>query len=161
MLKNLLQILLMLLATNGAPILVARLLRSRWDLAMDMGKKLSDGQPLFGSSKTWRGFFAALGTASLLSVVLGHGIWFGLMFGVLVMIGDLISSFVKRRRGLKPSDQSMGWDQLPEALIPSLYAVLTLGYSWWLAIPLTLGFMLIGVLVSKPLFHIKIRKRPY
>lgn len=155
------QILLMLLAINGAPILAAWLFRSHWDLAIDMGKKLADGQPLFGASKTWRGFFAAQGTASILSVLLGHGVWFGLIFGALVMIGDLISSFVKRRRGLKPSDQSIGWDQLPESLIPSLYAVLTLGYQWWWAIPLTLSFTVIELFISKPLFQLKIRKRPY
>ena len=125
------KILFMLLAINGAPVLVARVFESRGDMPVDLGRLLRDSEPLFGSSKTWRGLASALVVSCLLSVLFGYGLWFGLVFGVLVMAGDLLSSFVKRRRGLKPGDRSSGWDQLPESLLPSVYAVFVLGLPWW------------------------------
>jgi len=161
MLETFVKLLLMLLATNGAPILMARIFRSHGAQPLDRGRQLHDGRPVFGASKTWRGLAAALITSCLLSILFGYGIWFGLVFGILVIVGDLISSFIKRRTGLKPSDQCMGLDQLPESFIPSVYAVWHLGAGWWWAVLLALAFMLLEILISKPLFWLNIRKRPY
>lgn len=155
------QILIMLLAINAAPILAARLFEPVGDLPLDLGKRLRDGRSLFGPSKTWRGLVFALLAACLLSLLFGHGLRFGLVFGGLVMAGDLLSSFVKRRRGLASSDQSLGWDQVPESLFPSIYAVVVLDMPWWWAVVSCLAFMVIELFISKPLFRLKIRKRPY
>jgi len=155
------EILFMLLASNAAPILVAWLFRSAGDLPLDLGHHLADGRPLFGSSKTWRGLVASLVVACVLSAALGFGYHFGLVFGALVMTGDLFSSFVKRRRGLAPGDQSLGLDQLPESVAPTLYAVAVTGIPWWWVILLPLAFMLLELVVSRPLYWLKIRKRPY
>ena len=152
---------LLLLAANGAPILTARLLHTRCSLALDMGYQLADGRPLFGSSKTWRGLFSTLLVCSLLAPLLGYSISFGLWFGALVMTGDLVSSFFKRRLGLLPSARCVGLDQLPEAILPALYALQVLDYSWLLAVPMALAFMLLDMLLSRPLFLLHIRKRPY
>ena len=155
------KILIMLLASNAAPILIAWLFLSAGDLPLDLGHHLADGQPLFGSSKTWRGLFASLVVTCVLSAALGFGYRFGLVFGALVMTGDLFSSFVKRRRGLAPGDQSLGLDQLPESFAPALYAVAVTGIQWWWVILLPLAFMLLELAVSRPLYWLKIRKRPY
>ena len=154
-------ILILLIVTNGAPIVVARLFQSHGALPVDLGRQLPDGRQLFGSAKTWRGVAAAVSASCIASIVLGYGFWFGLVFGALVMVGDLASSFVKRRRGLRPSARYIGLDQLPEAFFPSIYAVLALDFPWWWAVPLALTFMLLEVLVSWPLFWLKIRTHPY
>jgi len=161
MLETFIKLLVMLLATNGTPILMARIFQSRGAQPLDLGRQLLDGRPVFGSSKTWRGLAAALITSCILSMIFGYGIWFGLVFGILVIVGDLTSSFIKRRTGLKPSDQCTGLDQLPESFIPSVYAVWHLGAGWWWAVLLSLAFMLLEILISKPLFWLNIRKRPY
>ncbi|RLA44920.1 MAG: CDP-archaeol synthase [Gammaproteobacteria bacterium] len=161
MLETFIKLLVMLLATNGAPILVAWILQAHYARPLDLGRKLQNGQPVFGSSKTWRGLVAALVTSCVLSIIFDYGIWFGLVFGVLVITGDLISSFIKRRMGLKPSDRCRGLDQLPESFIPSVYAVNVLGADWWWAVLLALVFMLLVILISKPLFWLNIRNRPY
>ncbi len=141
-------ILMLLLAANGAPLLVARLCGSHWSCPVDFGVTAWDGRPLFGRSKTWRGVASAVVSATLVAVLVGYGPLFGLAFGALAMIGDLSSSFVKRRRGLDPSDQSLGWDQLLESLLPSLYATLALGAPLWWVLPVCAVFTLIGALVS-------------
>ena len=161
MTETFVEILIMLLATNGAPILAARVCRHRGATPVDLGCQLADEQPIFGSSKTWRGLVAALVISCSLSVAFGYGIEFGLIFGALVMAGDLVSSFTKRRRGLRPSDQFLGLDQIPESLLPAIYTVLALNITWLWAVLWTLAFMLLELLISKPLFLLKIRKRPY
>jgi len=161
MLEIFLQILFMLLATNGAPLLVSRIFRSHGDAPVDFGRRLWDGEPVFGSSKTWRGLVSAVVTAWVLSMIFGYGGRFGLMFGILVMAGDLCSSFVKRRRGLAPGTRSVGWDQGPESLIAAGYAASVLGVAWWWAIVWTLAFGLVQTLLSKPLYRLRIRKNPY
>ena len=161
MTETFIEILIMLLATNGGPILAARICRHRGSAPVDFGRKLEDKRPLFGSSKTWRGLAAALAVSCGLSAVFGYGIEFGLVFGLLVMAGDLISSFVKRRCGLQSSDQFLGLDQIPESLLPALYTVVALDIAWVWAVLWTAAFMLLELLISKPLFLLRIRKRPY
>ena len=85
-------------------------------LPIDMGKKLPDGKPIFGSHKTFRGFAAGLIAGVLVSVVqtvalqyimlsdfmlpFHFNVLIGLMIALGALIGDLGHSFVKRRIGL-------------------------------------------------------------
>jgi hypothetical protein len=161
MFETFIKLLVMLLATNGAPVLAARIFQSRGAQPLDLGRKMQDGRPLFGPSKTRRGLAAALVMSCVLSLLFGYSIWFGFVFGSLVMAGDLISSFIKRRMGLKASDQCLGLDQLPESFIPSAYAVWHLGVDWWWAVLVALAFMLLEILISRPLYWLNIRNRPY
>ena len=154
-------ILILLIATNGAPIIAARVFRSNFARPVDLELRLHDGRPVFGSSKTWRGLIASVSVCALLAVTLGYGCYFGVIFGSLAMAGDLFSSFIKRRLGQESSAQFFGLNQLPEALVPSLYAVNVLGLPWWWALLLAAVFMLLAVLVSRPLYWLDIRKRPY
>jgi CDP-2,3-bis-(O-geranylgeranyl)-sn-glycerol synthase len=156
-----LEILALLLVANGAPILIARVLRSAAEWPVDLGARLADGNPLFGNSKTWRGLVASLLACTLFAPLLGFTPPFGLVFAALAMTGDLLSSSIKRRRGLAPGAQSPGLDQLPEAVLPSLFAVWSTGLPWWCALLLPPLFMLLQVLISQPLYRMKIRKRPH
>ncbi len=155
------KLLFMLLATNGAPVLVTRVLQSLGSVPVDLGRRLPDGRPIFGPSKTWRGVIAALATSCILAWCFGYGCRFGFTLGVLVVAGDLISSFIKRRIGIPPSDRFIGLDQLPESVLPSLYAVSALELDWSYTLLLPLAFMLVEMVISKPLFLLKIRKRPH
>lgn len=161
MLEIFFQILFLLLATNGMPVLVARIFQSHGDVPVDFGRRLRDGHPVFGSSKTWRGLISAIATSCILSIMFGYGSLFGLVFGLLVMTGDLCSSFVKRRRGLAPGTRTVGWDQVPESLIASIYAAAVLGVTWWWAVVWMLTFALVQMLLSRPLYWLRIRKNPY
>jgi CDP-2,3-bis-(O-geranylgeranyl)-sn-glycerol synthase len=70
-----------------------------------------DGHPLLGRSKTWHG----------LAAVLIRLPWqAGALAGVSAMAGDCFSSFVKRRFGLEPSSTTLGLDQVPDALFPTV-----------------------------------------
>ena len=161
MTETFVEILIMLLATNGGPILAARVCRHRGTTPVDLGRKLADERPLFGSSKTWRGLAAALAVSCSLSAVFGYGIEFGLVFGLLVMAGDLISSFIKRRLGLASSRQALGLDQGLESLLPMLACKPLLSFGWDTVVAVVVAFVVVGALLSRLLFRLNIRERPY
>src|SRR5208282_506194 len=54
------QSLILISAANGAPVLFARLLGTRFARPIDGGIVLGDRHPLLGRSKTWRGLAAAV-----------------------------------------------------------------------------------------------------
>jgi len=161
MAETFITLLFLLVASNAGPVLAAWLLRARWSGPVDLGRQCRDQRPIFGPAKTWRGVIAALASACGLAVLLGYGFEFGAVFGMLVVAGDLLSSFVKRRMGMAPSSRCLGLDQVPESLLPSVYAVAVLDLDWWWAPLLALAFLLVDVMVSRPLYLLKIRKRPY
>jgi CDP-2,3-bis-(O-geranylgeranyl)-sn-glycerol synthase len=161
MAETFITLLFMLVASNAGPVLAAWLLQSRCARPVDSGWQWRDRRPIFGPAKTWRGVIAALACACGLALVLGYGVEFGAVFGLLVVAGDLLSSFVKRRLAVAPSSRCLGLDQLPESFFPAAYAVAALQLPWWWAPLLSLAFLLVDMLVSRPLYLLKIRKRPY
>lgn len=84
--------------------------------AIDGGRKMRDGKPIFGSHKTVRGLasgiLAGTLTGAAQSAVLQSGVlrdvgfpfpfnlWLGFMISMGALIGDLVHSFVKRRIGI-------------------------------------------------------------
>lgn len=117
---NALRTLLMLIAVNTAPWLLARVSGGRGSAPMDFGLTLSDGQRLLGSHKTWRGFISGVIAGAGVGRLCGFGWWLGAGFGALAMLGDAGSSAVKRRLGRAPGSETPVIDQLPEALLPLL-----------------------------------------
>ncbi|MFO8142413.1 MAG: CDP-archaeol synthase, partial [Marinobacter sp.] len=91
----------------------------------------------------------------------GLGWAFGAVFGLLALLGDLLSSFLKRRMGLGASARALWLDQLPEALLPMLLAWLWLPLPLWQAVAVAVLFALSNMLVSPLLYRLGIRKQPH
>lgn len=154
-------LLILLIAANGAPILADDLLGRRWAWPIDGGLRLPDGRRLLGSSATWRGVIAAVAVTAGLAVLLGQGLGTGAVVGLLAMLGDAASSFVKRRLRLEPGDPAFGLDQVPESLLPLVAVAGDYGLGW-LDLALLVGaFTLFDLLVSRVLYRFRLRKRPY
>lgn len=156
-----LYILTLILAANGAPILAQLLLGERWRQPLDAGWRLADGRPLFGPSKTLPGLLAALLASTLLAALFGLGWRLGLIVGCLAMLGDLFSSFLKRRMGLASSAMALGLDQVPESLFPLLACMPLLDLSWTQVAALTLAFVVLELSISRLAYRLGIRRRPY
>ena len=77
------------------------------------------------------------------------------------MLGDLLSSFIKRRAGLVSSARALWLDQLPEALLPMLMAWYWLPLALWQAVVVAVLFAIANVAVSPLLFRLGIRKQPH
>lgn len=153
--------LLLLLVANGAPILATRLLGNRYAHPLDGGQRLADGDFLFGPHKTWRGLVAAIVAAAAIAPLFELHIAIGALVGLAAMVGDAGSSFVKRRRHMGSGDRASVLDQLPEALLP-LLVLLSAGHLDLFGVALALAAFLVGAdLLSRLLFQLGIRERPY
>ncbi len=94
---------------------------------LDLGRKFSDGLPIFGPGKTLRGFVAGVsaGTtaAFLIAVIfqehiqlisptaLGY-VSLGFLVSLGALVGDLVKSFFKRRAGIEQGRDLLLVDQL-------------------------------------------------
>ena len=137
---------------HATPWAAGRLLGARLGAPLDRGMRLGDGARLLGDHKTWRGLLASILACALGAVLLGHGAGLGATFGLLAMLGDCASSFVKRRLRLAPGREIFGLDQLPEALLPLLALAGPLGISLVQGIGVGLLFALLD-LASMRLRH--------
>ncbi|KAF0133757.1 MAG: hypothetical protein FD148_1021 [Methylocystaceae bacterium] len=116
------QVLFLLTMANGVPVLGKRLFGRKMTAPLDCGLILNDGQPLFGKSKTIRGAVLAIIVTTMFSPLIGLEFLIGALVSAAAMIGDLFSSFVKRRLKMPSSSKATGLDQIPEALLPALLA---------------------------------------
>jgi hypothetical protein len=154
-------LLLMLITANGVPILLAWLLGQRWNWPLDGGLRLGDGRRLLGDSATLRGLVLAVLATAVLAYLLGWGAGLGALIGLLAMVGDALSSFVKRRLGLNPGDKATGLDQIPESLLPLLAVARPCELGWLDLSLLVAAFTLFDMAVSGPLYRLHLRRRPY
>ncbi len=158
---NDIRLLILIAAANTAPLLAKSLLGDRFAHPIDNRAVMRDGHPVFGSSKTIRGVSSAIVATVALAPLLGFAVSFGFLIGASAMVGDLCSSFIKRRLGLKSSSRATGLDQIPESLLPALlgWRILALTASDVVAI---VGIFLVGeVVLSRLLFRLGLRDRPY
>lgn len=112
------KLLILLWLTNFAPPLTALVFESKYNRPVDGGRVFLDGRPLLGRNKTIRGVLAGIIVAGSLGRILGFPFWLGLGAGFLSMLGDLFSSFLKRRLSFSSGDTVPGLDQVPEGLAP-------------------------------------------
>jgi hypothetical protein len=156
-----LQLLALLGIANGTPIVAKKLLQDRLSASLDGGITLPDGEPLFGTSKTVRGVILSV-VATAGSAALLHLDWStGAAIAGLSMLGDLFSSFVKRRLHLPLHAQAFGLDQIPEALLPLLIVKEQFNLTSNDIAVLVIAFIVLELVLSRILFRLKIRDRPF
>jgi len=156
-----LQLLVLLMLANGTPVVAKKIFGERFAYPLDGGIEFVDGRPLFGRSKTIRGVVLAVLVTMAGAPLIGLEWVVGFLVGSLAMVGDLISSFLKRRMALPPSSRASGLDQVPEALFPLLVCRNLLSLTI-LDIGATAALFFIGeVLFSRVLYAVRLRDRPY
>lgn len=156
-----LKLLLLLTIANGAPVVAKRLLGSRLSYPLDGHARFLDGRPLFGTSKTIRGLVLSIAMTSGVAPMLELKLSTGFLIGTGAMVGDLLSSFTKRRLGLKPSSRTTGLDQIPESLLPALLCWQELSLTAADGVAMVGGFLIGEIILSRWLFRMHIRDRPY
>ncbi len=155
------QVLVLVLVANGTPVIAKALLGRRFAHPLDGGRMWCDGKPLLGGSKTIRGVVLAILATSASAPIVGLDWIVGAAIGGAAMAGDLVSSFVKRRLGLAPSSRATGLDQIPESLLPLLACRPLLALT---AADIVIGVALFfagEIVLSRLLYRLGIRSRPY
>jgi CDP-2,3-bis-(O-geranylgeranyl)-sn-glycerol synthase len=155
------QLLLLIIVSNGAPILGKAIFKQRWTYPLDGGRSFTDGRPLLGHSKTWRGVLLAITGAAVMAWLLVLPVHIGIAIGCFVVLGDALSSFIKRRLGLNASSMALGLDQIPEALLPLVALKPYFSLTWLMILETVTGFVILELFLSYILFKLKVRDRPY
>jgi hypothetical protein len=112
------KLVLLLVITNGAPVIARLFLRQRFNHPLDRNLRFIDGRPLLGPAKTVRGIVSAISLTALMAVPFDLSPAQGSLFALLAMSGDLVSSFIKRRLNITSSRSAPLLDQLPETVLP-------------------------------------------
>ncbi len=138
-------------AANGAPVIFGG------GKPLDLNRKIA-GKQIFGKHKTIKGLVAGISSGIIIgfaeSLVPGYG--FMLVIGILeafgTHFGDLLGSFIKRRRGVAEGKRSLIMDQylflifaitftlpvaLPQGLLPGIYGLAFLVVLTGIMHPLT------------------------
>jgi CDP-2,3-bis-(O-geranylgeranyl)-sn-glycerol synthase len=155
------QLLALLAVANGTPVIAAKLLGKEHAIPLDRNSTLSDGRPLFGSSKTIRGVVLSLVVTTACAPLIGLDWEAGFVVASASMMGDLFSSFVKRRLGMSASSKFIGLDQIPESLLPLLACTAFLPLTPLSVAIATLLFFVGALVLSRVFFKLNIRDRPY
>ena len=156
-----LKLLALLAVANGTPVIAHSILRHRLSFPVDAGFRLQDGQPFFGPSKTFRGILLSLPITMMAAWAIGLEWQTGLLIAAMAMIGDLFSSFMKRRLKLPASSMAVGIDQLPESLFPLLACMGIFTLSVVDVVAITACFFVGELLISRLLYKIHLREQPY
>jgi len=118
--------------------------------ALDAGKKMPDGKPIFGSHKTVRGFAVGIIAGALTGAVQNavlqldalsdfsyalqlhfqFSLWLGLAISFGALMGDLVHSFVKRRMGVTEGAPLPVADQLDFVVGAILFSFLVSPPPW-------------------------------
>lgn len=156
-----LKLLLLLIIANGTPILAYKLLGDQWNMPVDARLRFFDGRALLGSSKTIRGILSSLLVTALVAPLFELTVIQGALLAFFSMCGDLCSSFFKRRLGISPSEMALGIDQIPEALFPLLIMQHQLQLTYESIAVIVVIFFIAELVISRILYYLRIRNRPY
>ena len=154
------QALALLVAANATPLVTAKLLDKSPVAPLDFGYVMRDGERLFGAHKTWRGLMLGTAVCALAAGAFGLPAHVGVGFGAAALVGDALTSALKRRARLPPGEEVLGLDQLGEACVPLVIFARPLALNAWEIVLVTLAFISLDILTT-PLRHRNWRKRAH
>ena len=146
---------------NALPVIVGG------GLPLDFGRNFTDGRPIFGRNKTFRGFFVGLIIGTLIgfleSFVFNYPFLLGFLLSLGALCGDLGGAFLKRRLGLAPGDLLPVVDQVDFVVGAILFSLpLALQFmSWELAVTVLLVTPPLHLLTNFAAYKLGLKKNPW
>ena len=156
-----LKLFILLITANGAPIIARYLFGNLYSCPLDGGWLFPDKKALFGESKTIRGIISAITITILVGLLIGIPVNISLIIALFAMLGDLFSSFIKRRLDKPAGSMFIGLDQIPESLLPLLSVRSLLDLEISSIVIIVVAFFIAELLLSRILYILHIRKHPY
>ncbi len=126
-----LKLVLFLVWVNFLPFAARLILGERYAYPVDFGGTWRDGHRLLGDHKTWRGLVTGIAGGTLVAPLLGISWSTAAGAASLVMMGDLATSFIKRRMGKQSGHPIVVLDQALEGALPLLVLTPALGLEPW------------------------------
>jgi CDP-2,3-bis-(O-geranylgeranyl)-sn-glycerol synthase len=143
------QLVLLLVISNATPVILSLLAGRRWNWPLDGNHLFRDHRPLLGPSKTIRGVLGSVLVTALLAPLFSLTAIEGAGFALLAMMGDLCSSFIKRRLGIASSRSVPLLDQLPETVLPLWVMQAVLGAGTNEMVAAVAFFIVLDLLLSR------------
>ena len=132
---------------------------------MDFGKNFFDGRRVFGTNKTFRGFFFGLAIGAAVGAI--DCLLFGLpwAFAILTplgaLLGDLTGAFIKRRLNIAPGGLLPVVDQIDFVVGALVFALPLAIVTWQLAVAVLLITPPIHLFTNFLAFKLKLKKNPW
>ncbi|HVO46649.1 MAG TPA: CDP-archaeol synthase [Steroidobacteraceae bacterium] len=152
-------VLSMLIVANSAAWIAGRFPSARAPRALDFGLIAWDGERLLGSHKSWRGLMAGSLASCIAGWLCSLDAWVAAGFGALSLLGDALSSAIKRRLRRPPGTDVPLLDQVPEALLPILLLWPWLALTWSEVAVIIAAFTVLDLLCTRSCSAI--RWRPF
>jgi CDP-2,3-bis-(O-geranylgeranyl)-sn-glycerol synthase len=132
---------------------------------MDFGKNFFDGKRIFGTNKTYRGFFFGLAvgiTVGMLEVVLfDYPLPFSILTPLGALLGDLTAAFLKRRLGIAPGGLLPIVDQVDFVVGALVFSLPLAIINWELAATVLVITPPIHLLTNFVAYKLKLKKNPW
>jgi len=137
-------------------------------LPMDFGRNFMDGRRIFGTNKTFRGFFFGWGIGFLVGIaeviILGltkYGIMLSILTPLGALCGDLAGAFLKRRLNIAPGGLLPIIDQI-NFVVGAILFSLPLGIvTWELAATVMIITPPIHLFTNFLAFKLKLKSNPW
>jgi CDP-2,3-bis-(O-geranylgeranyl)-sn-glycerol synthase len=133
--------------------------------AMDFGKNFVDGKRIFGTNKTFRGFFFGLAVGIAVGLVewwiFGYPFLFSLLTPLGALLGDLTAAFLKRRLGIAPGGLFPVVDQVDFVVGAIVFALPLAMVYWELAVAALIITPPIHLLTNFCAYKLKLKKNPW
>ena len=149
-------------AANATPVLAGG------GKPMDFGRNFPDGKRIFGTNKTFRGFFFGWAIGIVVGAVEGFVFGFNqfsVLFCVLTplgaLLGDLTGAFIKRRLNIKPGGLLPVVDQIDFVVGALVFALPFMAVSWQLAVTVLLLTPPIHLFTNFVAYKLKLKKHPW
>jgi CDP-2,3-bis-(O-geranylgeranyl)-sn-glycerol synthase len=134
-------------------------------LAMDFGKNFVDGKRIFGTNKTFRGFFFGLTVGIAVGLVewwlFDYPFLFSLLTPLGALLGDLTAAFLKRRLGIAPGGLFPIVDQVDFVVGAIVFALPLAMVYWELAVAALIITPPVHLLTNFCAFKLKLKKNPW
>ncbi len=132
---------------------------------MDFGKNFPDGKRVFGTNKTFRGFFFGLAIGAAVGVMDCIVFGFPWLFAVLTplgaLLGDLFGAFLKRRLSIAPGGLLPIVDQIDFVVGALVFSLPLMIVSWQLALAVLLITPPIHLFTNFLAYKLKLKKNPW
>lgn len=134
-------------------------------LTMDFGKNFFDGKRIFGSNKTFRGFFFGLSIGILVglaeSVLFEYPPLFVILPPLGALTGDLFGAFLKRRLGIQPGDLLPIIDQIDFVIGALIFSIPLSIINWSLVLVVLIITPPIHLLTNFGAYKLGLKKHPW
>jgi CDP-2,3-bis-(O-geranylgeranyl)-sn-glycerol synthase len=154
-------ILILLGWSNFLPIVGRIIFQKRLSTPLDLGYRWLDNRYIFGPHKTWRGIIISVLGTGLVSHFTPLGMMLGFNLAIFSMVGDAVSSFVKRRLSLKSGNKVLLLDQGLESFLPLWILKDSFFIGWTDIILIVSCFTILEIALSPLLYILRIRRNPY